>query len=475
MSDKKFYTQKQATRGIRFTTLFLRTLPWHRTVGLMGPPGVAKTASVEQYAQKVGARVMYWMAANKQPFQAQGLPGLMKRGSAQYTTIFPPEDLFELTQEYVEMRRKEGLDAVELPMEFIENVKDAVVNMGTGVAPDGQEVPPTKEEVARQIMGLYAQTEEYLKRMQEQNPNYEPDKTILFLDEMTNATPEMMAVLQKITHERMIGDRYKMHEGVRVMFAGNRTEDSIAVNEMPLPLRTRVSVVNFCVEIEEFQQYALKQGMRPSVIAMAGLRPDLWCNVDKAGESGAYMCPRTLTDASENLDGVYAEMEQLRREGVDERMIEELFVEACVSQIGPGIGHELAYLELSAAKVPSPAQVYENPKEAAVLNDEPGLQSMVNFGLLADLIKTAEQGASKELSKKVDSSILYFGRLDPGFREYAMTTFFGEVAQVPDDLMIAAMESENFDILKEGLKEEQDVYEESKATRSGTQQGSLFG
>ena len=86
----------------------------------------------------------------------------------------------------------------------------------------------------------------------------EKDKIhILFLEELTNASPVMQAKAYGIALDKKVAGRWKLPENARVVAAGNELEDSLAANEMAEPLYDRFAHVNIETDVDSWLRWAV--------------------------------------------------------------------------------------------------------------------------------------------------------------------------------------------------------------------------
>ena len=85
-----------------------------------------------------------------------------------------------------------------------------------------------------------------------------PDEIhILFLEELTNASPMMQAKAYGIALDKKVAGRWKLPENARVVAAGNELEDSLVANEMAEPLYDRFAHVNIETTVDSWLQWAV--------------------------------------------------------------------------------------------------------------------------------------------------------------------------------------------------------------------------
>ena len=86
----------------------------------------------------------------------------------------------------------------------------------------------------------------------------EADKIhILFLEELTNASPMMQSKAYGIALDKKVAGRWKLPENARVVAAGNELEDSLVANEMAEPLYDRFAHVNIETNTENWLEWAV--------------------------------------------------------------------------------------------------------------------------------------------------------------------------------------------------------------------------
>ena len=86
----------------------------------------------------------------------------------------------------------------------------------------------------------------------------EPEKIhILFLEELTNASPMMQSKAYGIALDKKVAGRWSLPENARVVAAGNELEDSLAANEIAEPLYDRFAHVNIETTAEDWLEWAV--------------------------------------------------------------------------------------------------------------------------------------------------------------------------------------------------------------------------
>ncbi len=86
----------------------------------------------------------------------------------------------------------------------------------------------------------------------------EADKIhILFLEELTNASPMMQSKAYGIALDKKVAGKWKLPENARVVAAGNELEDSLVANEIAEPLYDRFAHVNIETNAKNWLEWAV--------------------------------------------------------------------------------------------------------------------------------------------------------------------------------------------------------------------------
>lgn len=101
----------------------------------------------------------------------------------------------------------------------------------------------------------------------------------LFLDELPQAPQLVQAALFQLILDRQVGD-LKLHPGVRIIAAGNRTQDRSATHRMPAALANRFLHIEVEADLDSWVAWAAGAGIEPELIAFLQHRPDLLAAVD---------------------------------------------------------------------------------------------------------------------------------------------------------------------------------------------------
>lgn len=127
--------------------------------------------------------------------------------------------------------------------------------------------------------------------------------TVLFLDELMQAHPSVVAVAGQLINERRLGD-YHLPDNVVIVGASNRHTDRSAANKMPAHTANRFSHYELTVGAEEWAEWAIQNNIDERVIAFVRFRPELVYQFDPKSDEVAYPTLRSWTRLSSLIDGV---------------------------------------------------------------------------------------------------------------------------------------------------------------------------
>lgn len=132
----------------------------------------------------------------------------------------------------------------------------------------------------------------------------------LFLDELNACSHEVMKAFYSLIHEKRIAE-YEMPPGSIVVGAGNRTQDSSVVKQMPSALINRLVHVHVRVSHRDWLDWAYAEGIHKWVTEYIETRPDhLWSAPPKHEEP--FSTPRSwhmLSDALKEYGETISEQE----------------------------------------------------------------------------------------------------------------------------------------------------------------------
>jgi hypothetical protein len=174
----------------------------------------------------------------------------------------------------------------------------------------------------------------------------DPDsKAILFLDELVSAAPSTQAAAYQLVLNRRIGE-YILPEGVDIVAAGNRASDRGVVYKMPSPLSNRFVHLELKVDVDEWVNWALLNGLNKDVVGyISHCKQDLF-TFDPKSSSHAFATPRTWEFVSQFLNK-------------EEDMGEDTALDLISGTIGDGLAIKFNAYRKTSAKLPKAMDVLE--------------------------------------------------------------------------------------------------------------------
>lgn len=130
--------------------------------------------------------------------------------------------------------------------------------------------------------------------------------SVLFLDELTAASPMVQPTVYGLLQERRVG-RHLLPASCFVVAAGNGTEDGAIAYEMGSALSDRLIHLNLMAEATDWlARYAQPMGLHPAVLAFIRTRPDLLETTQTALRRGEVIActPRSWARVSAILGAV---------------------------------------------------------------------------------------------------------------------------------------------------------------------------
>jgi hypothetical protein len=135
----------------------------------------------------------------------------------------------------------------------------------------------------------------------------DPDvPAVLFLDELTAASPYLQPTVYGLLQERRVG-RHVLPDTVFIVAAGNAVEDGAIAYEMGTALSDRLVHLHMVAEATDWiENYAVRKGLHPAVTAFLRARPDLLDTTDDALRQGHVIActPRAWERTSQIMQSI---------------------------------------------------------------------------------------------------------------------------------------------------------------------------
>ena len=127
-----------------------------------------------------------------------------------------------------------------------------------------------------------------------------PEPFCLFLDELPACAPDVQKAFYSLLLERRLGE-HTLPPGTWVVAAGNRVQDRALVRALSSALVNRVSILNIRVDVQEWLDWGMANGVRADVLNFISYMPDGLMRPVPA-EPQPFSTPRAWTLLSRGLD-----------------------------------------------------------------------------------------------------------------------------------------------------------------------------
>jgi len=127
---------------------------------------------------------------------------------------------------------------------------------------------------------------------------------IIFFDEINLSPNTIQSSVYQIIYDKEIGEK-PLSDKVIIVSAGNRAEDRANIYELPAPLSNRFIHVELKIpSIEEWTEWALRNGIDNRIIAFLNFRQALLYKFDRNIKDHAFCTPRTWEFASKLIKDI---------------------------------------------------------------------------------------------------------------------------------------------------------------------------
>ena len=126
-------------------------------------------------------------------------------------------------------------------------------------------------------------------------PSFFPEadqKTCIFVDEITQCSPEMQGAALQMIYDFAVGD-HPFPKDTRIILAGNRTTDRTGATAMISALKNRVISVTAETNYEDWIEFATQQNYWSSTIGYINFQPQHLNTFDPSKEQDAFATPRS--------------------------------------------------------------------------------------------------------------------------------------------------------------------------------------
>lgn len=206
------------------------------------------------------------------------------------------------------------------------------------------------------------------------------DSGILFLDEITSASPAVSAAAYQLILDRCLGE-YQIPDGWVIFAAGNRQGDRGVTYSMPSPLANRFTHFEFDVNLDDWVLWAHHNNIDERVVAFLRFRPELLFEFDPTQDPVAFPTPRSWEFAHRALRKFESHP--------------EVRADALQGCVGKAAGIELGAFVDNLANLPDIDAILRG--EQVPIPESIDLQYAVASSLVGHAVRATEQGDSQQM------------------------------------------------------------------------------
>ena len=212
---------------------------------------------------------------------------------------------------------------------------------------------------------------------------------VVLLDELSSAAPDVQVAAHHLVHAEP-GSDMSLPEGWHIVLTGNRAADKTLFRATSGPLRNRLSIISAEPDVKQWAEWAMNNGISPTVTGFVRWRPELLMTKEVPGEGG-FPSPRSW-EATSNLLSL--------------QMGNSIEREFILGTIGEGASIEFeAYLRL-ARELPAVEAILENQAKAPVPKSPAQLYALVTA--LGQYTREHKKSAMRYISRMgAEFALLY--------------------------------------------------------------------
>lgn len=263
---------------------------------------------------------------------------------------------------------------------------------------------------------------------------------LVFLDELSSASEEILAATYSLLHGHTIGG-HKVHPKARIVAAGNRASDSAIARDLPDTIISRVLPIEMRVHVDDWIIHAKDVGVHPELVSFLSKYPDfLFSTVDpnKRAELETFPNPRSWMKAAK-LVGLHEKVSKANKitkkdaagiplpSGDDSAIIEEAMERTIASCVGDIAAHAFVEHYNESVSLPYPWEVAQSPASARIPASPIGQVQMVNS--LVEYFFEAKENSR-------DGCLQYLNRMDGEMRELFADTLSERIGSTASDMAL---------------------------------------
>ena len=268
---------------------------------LWGPPGIAKSALSQQLATRLGIAFVDIRLSQMDPTDLRGLPYPTniggQEGVAWSAPLVLPRDLDHFAARDIEaiptplrFYNPKGVNGIHYCTDPRITAKSLTKGLTAEIV---DQTPDTVTVVLVDENGEHAAGRVHYSIRGEA-------KAIIALEELNSAPQSVMAASYQLVLDHRLGD-YEIPAGCWLMAMGNRENDKGVTFTLPSPLANRFIHAELVANADDWNLWALKQSIHPTVVSFLAAAPEMLFKFDKASASRGFPTPRSWKHVSDIL------------------------------------------------------------------------------------------------------------------------------------------------------------------------------
>ena len=209
---------------------------------------------------------------------------------------------------------------------------------------------------------------------------------LLFLDETTNAHPQVLKAAYRLILDREVGFR-KLHSHCAVVAAGNRRKDRALAGDLGTALQSRMIHYTIASDLKGWSNWASSNGVYAPIVGFVNFAPDLLNNFDPKSIEGSFACERTWEILSDQLKALPA--------GFDP----DQYLDVIGGTVGQGAALRFKEFLHIFSTIPTESDIVSDPLTAPIPTDVGGRMAVAIY--LSEKVN----------DQNVDKMMVYLARL----------------------------------------------------------------
>ena len=275
---------------------------------------------------------------------------------------------------------------------------------------------------------------------------------LLFLDELSSATEEVLAAAYSLILDRTVGGK-RLHPKCLVVAAGNRASDSAIARELPDTLITRMLPVEMKISSKDWLYWAENECDNPNTAVIDFIRKDpkmLYAPTKskERAELETYATPRGWEKVFAQVN-LHEKKTKTEKEGVDSAGVPTGKKETSGQPISPMCFNLMAAAVGSMAARSFKEEYDENiqlpyPWEIA---QQPASSRIPSNGVAkAALMTNCAEHFLKSEDQTRDNLLIYINRVGGEYSELFLSEIKGKLGETPSDKRLLQETSERLNI-----------------------------